>query len=425
MKGRPELYTRYESEMGLFPSMTKKVTMGLFALIAVLAPLAALPFFGYLGDGSWLILINKALVFAVAALGLNLLTGVAGQVSLGHSFFMAVGAYTAVVLGGEAGKTVWGFGLPIWIWLPAAGIVAALVGIFVAPTAVRVRGLYLAFVTLGLVFIGQYLWRNLGKVAGGPTTGRPWPELEFALWRNMDPLISFTSDGELWWWLRPVNLLPWVHIEEMKGEVKTYFFLLVFAAVAALVAKNLMRTRVGRSWAAIRDRDIAAEVMGVNEAKGKTQAFAISSFYAGVGGAVFASVVGRIIPETWDIFLSVEFIAIILIGGAGTVIGALLGTFFVVLSPRIVENVTGFLATQSEEGGTFSWLGNIFVRSGPDDWIGIISYPDAAGPGLSVAQLNVVLFGLLIVVFLIFEPLGLYGIWRKVRNYWKGWPFTY
>ena len=143
MRGRPSLYTRYDSEMGLFPSMTKKVSIGLFALIAILAPLAALPFLGYLGDSSWLILINRGLVFAVAALGLNLLTGVAGQVSLGHAFFMAVGAYTAVVLGGEAGKTVWGLGLPIWVWLPAAGIVAALVGIFVSPTAVRVRGLYL------------------------------------------------------------------------------------------------------------------------------------------------------------------------------------------------------------------------------------------------------------------------------------------
>ncbi|MDA2979363.1 MAG: branched-chain amino acid ABC transporter permease [Actinomycetota bacterium] len=425
MRGRPNLYTEYKAEMGLFPSMSKKIAIGLLALIAILGPLAALPFLGFAGDASWLILVNKALVFAIAALGINLLTGVAGQVSLGHAFFMAVGAYTAVVLGGEAGNTVWGLGLPIWIWLPAAGVAAALIGVFVAPTAVRVRGLYLAFVTLGLVFIGLYLWRNLGKIAGGPGTGRPWPELEFALWRNMDPLVSFTSDGPLWWWLTPVNWLPWVHIEEMDGEVKTFFFLVVLVAVFAIIAKNLMRTRIGRSWAAIRDRDIAAEVMGVADAKGKTQAFGISSFYAGMGGALFASVVGRIIPESWDIFLSVEFVAIILIGGAGTIVGTFLGTFFVVLSPRIVENVTGFLATQAEDGGPFSWLGSIFVRSSADDWIGIVSYPDAAGPGLSVAQLNIVLFGVLIVVFLIAEPLGLYGIWLRARNYWKGWPFTY
>lgn len=424
MRGRPNLYTEYQSEMGLFPTTTKRVSIALLAVIAVLIPFNALPLFGFLGDSGWMVLINKSLIYAIAALGLNLLVGVAGQVSLGHSFFMAVGAYTAVVMGGEAGKTVWGLGLPMWIWLPAAGVAAALVGILVAPTAVRVRGLYLAFVTLGLVFIGLFLWRNLGKVAGGPTTGRPWPELEFSLWRDMEPIISFSSDGPLWWWLTPINWLPWVHIEEMGGEAKTYFFVLFFVVVFALISKNLMRTRVGRSWAAIRDRDIAAEVMGVAEAKGKTQAFAISSFYAGIGGAILASVVGRMIPESWDLFLSIEFVAIILIGGAGTVVGVFLGTFFVILSPRLVEELTHWLATQVTEGGTFAWLGNLFIRTGPDDYIGIVSL-DAYGPGLSIFQLNVVLFGVLIIVFLIVEPLGLYGIWIKVRNYWKGWPFTY
>lgn len=424
MRGRPNFYTAYRSEMGLFPTTTKKVSIALLGVIVLLLPFNALPLLGFLGDAGWMVLINKALIYAIAALGLNLLVGVAGQVSLGHSFFMAVGAYTAVVLGGEAGRTVWGLGLPMWIWLPAAGVAAALVGILVAPTAVRVRGLYLAFVTLGLVFIGLFLWRNLGVIAGGPTTGRPWPKLEFALWRDMDPIVSFATDGPLWWWLTPINWLPWVHIEEMAGQAKTYFFVLFFVIVMSLVSKNLMRTRVGRSWAAIRDRDIAAEVMGVAEAKGKTQAFAISSFYAGIGGAILASVVGRIIPESWDLFLSIEFVAIILIGGAGTVVGVFLGTLFVILTPRLVEEVTHWLSTQVTESGPFAWLGNIFIRTSPDDLIGIVSL-DAYGPGLSIFQLNVVLFGVLIIVFLIVEPLGLFGIWIKVRNYWKGWPFTY
>ena len=134
--------------------------------------------------------------------------------------------------------------------------------------------------------------------------------------------------------------------------------------------------------------------------------------------------VGRVIPETWDLFLSIEFVAIVLIGGAGTVAGVLMGTLFVIMTPRIVEEVTNWLANQATEGGLFSWLGNLFIRSSPDDYIGIISL-DAYGPGLSIFQLNVVLFGVLIVVFLIVEPLGLYGIWIRVRNYWKGWPFTY
>lgn len=425
MRGRPYLFTSYEAEQQLFPSTTKRVALAALAVLAILLPLNGLVLFDYLGDSDWLVIINRALVFIVAALGLNLLTGVAGQVSLGHAFFMAVGAYTAVLLGGESGRTIWGLGLPIWVWLPAAGVVAALVGILVAPTAVRVRGLYLAFVTLGLVFIGLHLWRTLGKVAGGPTTGRDWPPLEFALWRNMDPLVSFSTDGPLWVFLKPINWLPWVHVETMSSEAKTYFFLVVAAAIFALLAKNLVRTRIGRSWAAIRDRDIAAEIMGVNETQAKLQAFAVSSFYAGVAGALFGVVVGRIIPESWDLLLSVEFIAIILIGGAGTVVGAILGTLFVVLSPRMVEDATRWLAGQAEGGGAFSWLGDLFIRTSGNDWLGIISYPDAAGPGLSIFQLNIVLFGVLIVAFLIFEPLGLYGIWIRVRNYWKGWPFTY
>jgi len=396
--------------MRLFPTTTKRVALVLLLIILFLLPLKLLPLVGFLGDSDWLILIDRALIFAIGALGLNLLTGVAGQVSLGHAFFMAVGAYTAAVVGGEPGSTLWGLEMPMWVWLPAAGLVAALIGILVAPTAVRVRGLYLAFVTLGLVFIGQYLWRNLGKIAGGPGTGREWPPLELAVWRGQEPLISFADDG------------PWFGVD-MVRQGKAYYLLLFLVIVFALLAKNMMRTKVGRSWASIRDRDIAAEIMGVAEAKGKTQAFAISSFYAGVAGALLASFFGRLIPETWDLLLSVEFIAIILIGGAGTITGALMGTAFVVLLPRLVEDFTLWLAELAQGDSIGSSLANLIVATDAQDF-GLIS-TTAAGPGLSIFQLNIVLFGVLIVVFLIFEPLGLYGIWIRIRNYWKAWPFSY
>ena len=193
--------------------------------------------------------------------------------------------------------------------------------------------------------------------------------------------------------------------------------------VFALLAKNLMRTRIGRSWASIRDRDIAAEVMGVAEARGKTQAFAVSSFFAGVAGALLASFIGRRIPTSWDLFLSVVFIAIILIGGAGTVSGTFLGTIFVVLIPRVVEDFTLSLSELAAGDGVFSSIANLIVATGPEDF-GLVS-TTAAGPGLSIFQLNVALFGVLIIVFLIFEPLGLYGIWIRIRNYWKAWPFSY
>jgi len=410
MRGRPLLYTSYPQEMRLFPTTTKRVAMVLFLVVLLLLPLKALPLAGFLGDSDWLILIDRALVFAIAALGLNLLTGVAGQVSLGHAFFMAVGAYTAAVLGGEPGRTLWGLGLPMWVWLPAAGLVAALIGILVAPTAVRVRGLYLAFVTLGLVFIGQYLWRNLGRIAGGPGTGREWPPLELALWRGQEPLVSFAEDG------------PWFGVDLVK-QGKAYYLLLFLVIVFALLAKNMMRTRVGRSWASIRDRDIAAEIMGVAEARGKTQAFAISSFYAGAAGALLGSFFVRRLPEYWNLELSVLFIAIVLIGGAGTISGTLMGTVFVVMSPKFVEEFTLWLAELAEGDGIAASLADLIVATESGDW-GLIS-TSAAGPGLSIFQLNIVLFGVLIIVFLIAEPLGLYGIWIRIRNYWKAWPFSY
>ncbi|MGC2239896.1 MAG: hypothetical protein WA726_03595, partial [Acidimicrobiia bacterium] len=133
----------------------------------------------------------------------------------------------------------------------------------------------------------------------------------------------------------------------------------------------------------------------------------------------------RVIPERWDLFLSVQFIAIVLIGGAGTVTGAILGTAFVVLLPRIVQDFTLWMQAQATGGdGIVSAIANVFVATTPNDF-GLVNSFAGVGPGLSVAQLNLVLYGLLIILFLIFEPLGLYGIWLRIRNYWKGWPFTY
>jgi branched-chain amino acid transport system permease protein len=231
------------------------------------------------------------------------------------------------------------------------------------------------------------------------------------VWKG-DPIVDFYSDG------------PWFGIE-LTGEAKTYYFLAVLAILFVVLAKNLQRTRVGRAFQSIRDRDIAAEIMGVDEFKYKLTAFGISSFYAGVAGALFAVFVGRVIPEQWNLFLSVEFIAIVLIGGAGVVTGTILGSIFVIILPRIVEDFTNWAAGVAVEGsGIASWMADIFVSTGAGDF-GIVNTQAGVAPGLSIAQFNLVLYGLLIIGFLIFEPLGLYGIWLRIRNYWKGWPFTY
>lgn len=422
MRGRPLLHVSYQSDQALLNTWSKRVMAVAFLTLLVLIPLsggdpakpaedarlltAKLPLIGFLSANDWLLLLSTVCIYAIGALGLNILTGLAGQVSLGHAFFMGVGAYTAAWLGGEVGP-LHGMDLPIWIWLPAAGIVPALIGFAVAPTAVRVRGLYLAIVTLGLVFIGEYVFRNWRTLTGGSQAGRPFPELDLRLWREETPVVDLGSDGS------------WLSVEG-----KTFLFLLVLTVLAVIVAKNIQRTRTGRAFQSIRDRDVAAEVMGIDEVRYKLLAFGISSFFAGVSGALLASFFGRTIPERWDLVLSVQFIAIILIGGAGTVSGTLMGSAFVILLPRAVQNFTEWVKSASAGEGGIARLLDVFVSSGPGDF-GIVNAVPGVAPGLSVFQLNLVLFGALIIFFLIFEPLGLYGIWLRIRNYWKGWPFTY
>ena len=419
MRGRPLLFTQYENDQALLNTTTKKVAMFLFLAFLVLLPFTGgggpgndrlfefqIPVLGFLSANDWLQLLGTVCIFAIGALGLNILTGLAGQVSLGHAFFMGIGAYTAAFLGAPEGPLL-GLGLPIWVWLPAAGFVAAAIGTLVGPTAVRVRGLYLAIVTLGLVFIGEYIFRNWRSLTGGSQAGRTFPRLDVRLWKEETPLISTTESG------------PW-----LTANGKGFLFLLAMAVVFTLLAKNIQRTRVGRAFQSIRDRDVAAEVMGVNEFKYKLMAFAISSFYAGVAGALLAGYFGRTIPERWDLLLSVQFIAIILIGGAGTVSGTLMGAAFVIVLPRIVQNFTQWLSSAVTEGGIFATIVDPIIAVSQTDF-GLINTQPGVGPGLSVLQLNQVMYGLLIIGFLVFEPLGLYGIWLRVRNYWRGWPFTY
>ncbi len=182
--------------------------------------------------------------------------------------------------------------------------------------------------------------------------------------------------------------------------------MLVVMIVMALLAKNLVRSRVGRAFSAVRDRDIAAEIMGVDLTRYKVMAFAISSFYAGIAGALLFSITGFVEPTSFSLLLSIAYIAMVVIGGAASIAGSIMGAFFITLLPKLIDftHFASFIDT------VVGWIP--FVAGGAD-------------PALAVSQIERILFGVLIIMFLIFEPLGLYGIWIRIRNYWKAFPFSY
>ncbi len=430
--GRPLLRTSYAQDAAILPTWFQRGAL-VASLIYMFGMVMRWPGFAWLPDflfgQSWLDPLTKTLIFALAALGINILVGVTGQVSLGHAFFMGVGAYTAVTLGGNGDgweacvpfhdnigladqQGQCGLGAPMWLWLPSAAAAAALVGILVAPAAVRVRGLYLAIVTVGLVFIGLHLGRMLPEYAGDFESGRKWPTLDVHVWGEDSPRILNLTDDSTWFGF------------EFSEEQKQFFFLFAILMVALWLAKNLVRSRTGRALQAIRDRDVAAEVMGVPEFKYKRMGFAISSAYAGAAGALFGSYTGRASPVDFSLLLSVDFIAILLIGGAGTIAGTMMGTVFVEMMPELVEHFTDWLADQLD-GGFFKPLADLLLTQGSGDFGPISIVTTAPGWPMSIFLWRFVIYGVLIIVFLIFEPLGLYGIWVKARNYLKSWPFSY
>jgi branched-chain amino acid transport system permease protein len=383
-------FTSYRHDSAILPTSAQRVWLGILILAAILLPL----FLVSLVDGrSWLILMATAFVAAIGAIGLNIITGFAGQVSLGQAFFIGVGAYTATalgspaVLGPDGAVELIGFDLGMVLWLPAAGLVAALAGVIIAPIAFRLDGLYLALVTLGLVFVGAHIFRNWTALTGGVGKGREAAQLSILGYR-------FDLDSQVLGF-------------NITREQQIYWVMLAILVVMAVLAKNLVRSKGGRAFAAIRDRGVAAELMGVNQTKYKTLAFAISSFYAGITGALLFTVTGFIEPTSFNLLLSIGYIAMIVIGGLASIAGSIMGALFIVLLPKLIDLV---------------FLGDVI-----DAVIGLIPGlgSESGEPPLTSAQIERILFGVMIIVFLIVEPLGLFGIWIRIRNYWKAFPFSY
>lgn len=368
-RGRPELRTSYRHDLAMFDTPAKRRAMAVLLLVAASAPL-------WLSD-HLLREFATAFAFAIGAIGLNLVTGYAGQISLGHAFFVGLGALTAAVIGAEAPRaSLLSLEIPeLLVWLPAAGLVAAVAGALVAPLALRLRGLYLAIVTLALVFIGQYVFNQWSALSGGEGVGR-------SAARPVILGLRFDTTGEI------------LGVTVTRDQ-RVFLLMLVILSIAAWVAKNLVRSDVGRAFAAVRDRDTAAAVIGVDLTRTKVLAFTISSFYAGIAGALLYAIVGVVDPASFGLAMSVTFLAMVLIGGAGTIAGSIIGALFV-----------EFLGTMSAS---------------------IVSRTDFLPAALTfdAAIVETILGGILLVIFLLFEPAGLYGLWERARTYWKGWPFTY
>lgn len=340
--------------------------------IALLVAYLALP--GSL-SGYWLTVLNLCGVYAIGAIGLNLLTGYAGQVSLGHAFFFGAGGYAAAYLGAQRG---W----PLPLYLLAAMLIGGAVGAVVGPFALRLRGNYLVIVTLGLVFLGHHLWNTWDSVTGGGhgTSLRAAP----------------TSIG-------PLDVKDLV-VLGVRYEPEIGLFWLVWALVGlvALLTKNLVRSRPGRAMQAIRDRDLSAEVIGVNLARYKVGAFAWSSAFAALAGALYGIVTNRLETGIFTLNLSITFVAMVIIGGVGTVFGGILGALLVSGGQQVIARNNDL------------FLFDPIISSSPGD-----------SGFLSIGEFNNVLFGLGIVLFLLFEPRGIAALWLRFRTWLATWPFSY
>ena len=341
-------HENYRSDERIFQTWFVKVWLIVFLLACGLFPLAASKYM--------VSILIEAGIAVIACQGLNLLTGFTGQISLGQAAFMGVGAYACSILVGQAG-------LPFILSLPAAGVVAALVGMIFGIPSLRLRGLYLAMATIAAQFIIEFTIRRWDSLTGGVAG-------------------LYVDPGSI----GPLHFDNHIHL---------YYLTFVLAVVATLATKNIVRARSGRAFIAIRDRYLAAEVIGVNLFKYRLLSFAVASFFAGIAGALQAQYLQVITHESFTILQSIDYLAMCIIGGLGYVLGAIFGVGFWFILERILEVVTTTLNT---------------------------SFPDHVTWFVSLRE---IVFGVVIIFFLIFEPDGLAARWRTIKAYWKLWPFSY
>jgi branched-chain amino acid transport system permease protein len=341
----------YEEELAIFETDFGRVCL----LIGLLLLFVVIPF---ITSPYNLYILNSIGIYAIAAIGLNLLIGYTGQISLGHGAFFGVGAYTAAIL---ATKT----GFPIWLSIPAAGIVTAAVGIVFGLPSARLKHLYLLIATLAGQFIIEYVLVQWESLTGG-------------------------AEG--------ISIIGATFLKIDLGTDRAFYYLIFICfALMTWIAVNLVRTRYGRAFIAIRDNDRAAEGMGIPIFRYKLLSFAISSFYAGFAGGLYAYYMMSITPEPFNLWLSIVFIAMVIIGGLGNIPGSVFGAIFIVVLEELLSHGTQYL----------------------------MNVGASAGAAITIAPLREFVFGLAIVLFVIFEPKGLAEVWRIIRSNFRLWPFSY
>jgi branched-chain amino acid transport system permease protein len=343
---------RYGQDIAIIRTIPQWISLGLFALFLILVP--------QLFPSRYLLnVINIILIMTISIHGLNLLTGYAGQISVGHAAFMGVGAYACASLMTFAK-------LNFLIALPLAGVIAGLVGILFGLPSLRLKGFYLAMATIAAQFILTAFFFHFKPGIFGGSTGMS---------------------------LQPIQLFGVL----FDTQEKLYYLILPATGLMTFFAYNIARSRVGRAFVAIRDNDLSAEIMGISLFGYKLRAFFVGCFFAGISGSLYIVFMRTIRPDQFSLMDSIWMLGILIIGGLGSILGGILGTIFVKCLDEMVLVITPFLGTVL-----------------PDEYASRLS-----------ASLGLVVFGLVVVLFLILEPRGLAHQWTVLKSRFRNWPFTY
>jgi branched-chain amino acid transport system permease protein len=340
-------HTSYEADYALRKARAEWIRLALVVVVVIAAPFVLNPF--------WLTVANQVGIAIIGAIGLNILVGHTGQISLGAGAFLGVGAYTSANL-------VSRFEVPALVAIAAAVAVTTVVGTFFGLPSLRLKGLYLAMATLAAQFILLFAFRNWDFVTGGEVLVLPYPEI-----------LGWTLDTDFAW----------------------YWIIVGVAVVVTVGTRNLFRTGLGRAFHAVRDHDIAAAVMGINVGRQKLLAFAISSGLIGLAGALTAHYRTIVTWERFTLDVSVLYLAMIIVGGLGSVAGSIYGATFMTVLPAAIQQ----LARN--------------VR----DTVPVLSR--------EIPAIQLIVFGLVIIMFLLFEPRGLDRTWQRIKDYFRLWPFRY